>query len=185
MVRKIFFTIFGSHFLTITGVNMPALSVIDGTPRDCPSPACGSEADTSILQPGQAAAMPLGKNSKGAVDAKVMVATFMGGATNITARELHELSTVYRRAAAADTGATSAGVKTPAGTKEQGVAAAAGKGATSGLPTTDDAGVMSMTIHQVISINSSILYGTRLTVTGKPGRCWTIRRHDRPNIWWN
>jgi hypothetical protein len=41
------------------------------------------------------------------------------------------------------------GVKTPTGTKEQGVAAAAGKGATAGLPTTDDNGVISMNIHQV------------------------------------
>lgn len=38
---------------------------------------------------------------------------------------------------------------TPAGTKEQGVAAAAGKGSTAGLPTTDDTGVISMNIHQV------------------------------------
>lgn len=52
---------------------------------------------------------------------------------------------MYRRAAAD----TTAGVKTPAGTVEGGVAAGAGKGATSGLPTTDDAGIMSMNIHQV------------------------------------
>lgn len=58
---------------------MPALSVIDGTPRDCPSPACGSEADTSILNPAKAAAMPLGKNSVGPVDAKAVVNSFMGG----------------------------------------------------------------------------------------------------------
>jgi hypothetical protein len=65
---------------------------------------------------------------------------------NNTARDLHEAMTLYRRAAA---GTTSAGVATPAGTTEQGVAAAAGKGATAGMPTTDDSGVVSMTIHQV------------------------------------
>lgn len=64
---------------------------------------------------------------------------------NTTARDLHEAGTLYRRAAAA----TSVGVTTPAGTKEHGVAATAGKGATVGLPTTDDAGVISMNIHQV------------------------------------
>lgn len=63
---------------------------------------------------------------------------------NTTARDLHEASSLYRRAAA-----TTQGVATPAGTKEQGVAAAAGQGATAGLPTTDDSGVVSLTIHQV------------------------------------
>jgi hypothetical protein len=62
---------------------------------------------------------------------------------NNTARDLHEAGTLYRRAA------TTAGVSTPAGTKEQGVAASAGKGATVGLPTTDDSGLVSMNIHQV------------------------------------
>jgi len=126
-------------------VTMPALSVIDDTPRDCPSPLCGAEADTSILVPGEAATMPLGRNSKGAVVAATMMQTYMGGASNTTARDIHERSTLYRRAAAA----TTAGVATPAGNKEQGVAAAAGKGATAGLPTTDDNGLVSMTIHQV------------------------------------
>lgn len=59
---------------------MPALSVIDGTPRDCPSPFCGAEADTSILVPGEAATMPIGRNSKGAVVAATMINSYMGGA---------------------------------------------------------------------------------------------------------
>jgi hypothetical protein len=46
-------------------------------------------------------------------------------------------------------GATSAGTKTPKGTTEQGVAKAAGTGATSGLPTTADDGTITMTFHQV------------------------------------
>jgi hypothetical protein len=59
---------------------MPALSVIDNTPRDCPSPLRGAEADTSILVPGEAAAMPLRRNSKGAVVAATMMMSYMGGA---------------------------------------------------------------------------------------------------------
>ena len=58
---------------------MPALSVIDNTPRDCPSPFCGAEADTSILVPGEAATMPIGRNSKGAVVAATMIEAYMGG----------------------------------------------------------------------------------------------------------
>lgn len=58
---------------------MPALSVIDNTPRDCPSPFCGAEADTSILNPAEAATMPLGRNSKGAVVAATMIQSYMGG----------------------------------------------------------------------------------------------------------
>ncbi|EKD12544.1 uncharacterized protein L3040_004082 [Drepanopeziza brunnea f. sp. 'multigermtubi'] len=126
-------------------VNMPALSVIDGTPRDSPSPFSGAEADTSILNPAQAAAMPLGKTSKGAVDAKNVMAAFMSGPVNVTARAIHEASSLYRRAAVTNP----KGVATPKGTVEGGVAAAAGVGAMMGLPTTDDNGMISMTIHQV------------------------------------
>ncbi len=43
----------------------------------------------------------------------------------------------------------STGSKTPAGTVETGVKAAAGKGAISGLPTCSDTGVVTMTFHQV------------------------------------
>lgn len=60
---------------------MPALSVIDNTPRDCPTPFCGAEADTSILVPGEAATMPLGRNSKGAVVAATMMKSYMSGAS--------------------------------------------------------------------------------------------------------
>ena len=43
------------------------------------------------------------------------------------------------------------GTKTPKGTVENGVAAAAGSGASSGLPTVGADGVISMTMHQVRS----------------------------------
>lgn len=68
---------------------MPALSVIDNTPRDCPSPFCGAEADTSILNPAEAATMPLGRNSKGAVVAATMMNAFMGGAGKNNNHILH------------------------------------------------------------------------------------------------
>lgn len=46
-------------------------------------------------------------------------------------------------------GANAAGAKTPAGTVETGVKAATGIGAESGLPTTNDAGQIDMTLHQI------------------------------------
>ena len=56
---------------------------------------------------------------------------------------------LFGKKKAGGAGAASAGTKTPAGTKENGVAAAAGSGAASGLPTTADDGTISMTFHQV------------------------------------
>jgi Egh16-like virulence factor len=46
-------------------------------------------------------------------------------------------------------GAAGGGTKTPKGTVEAGVAAAAGAGASSGLPTCSDTGAVKMTFHQV------------------------------------
>jgi hypothetical protein len=46
-------------------------------------------------------------------------------------------------------GATAQGTKTPKGTTEDGVATAAGKGATEGMPTCADDGTIKMTFHQV------------------------------------
>jgi len=125
------------------GVNMPGLSVIDGTPRDCPTPGCGSEADTSIIR--KNAASPLGKTQGGgAVSAAAAISSFMGtGATAGTKRQLFGKPKGKGNAAAA------AGTKTPKGTVEQGVAAAAGTGASSGLPTAADDGTITMTFHQV------------------------------------
>ena len=141
------------------------LSVIDGTPRDCASPACGSEADTSIIRKrelGTAKASALGRTEGGGpVDAATMIAAFMDGAAGNTtaaktAREIHEAALERRalggllggkgKGAAAGAGG---GTKTPKGTVETGVKAATGAGATSGLPTCSDTGVVSMTFHQV------------------------------------
>lgn len=137
------------------GVNLPGLSVQDGTPRDCASPACGAEADTSIIRSkelGSSKATALGRtNGGGPVDAAAMVTTFMDGAGGNTtavkaARALHA-EMVAKRANLPR--ATNGGTKTPKGTTETAVKAATGMAATSGLPTTADDGTVAMTFHQV------------------------------------
>ncbi|KAJ4351199.1 uncharacterized protein N0V89_006538 [Didymosphaeria variabile] len=140
------------------GVNMPGLSVQDGTPRDCATPKCGSEADTSIIRTremgGKASA--LGRtNGGGAVDAGAAIASFMGGAGGATAAGPAAGAAGAAGAGAATAGAATTkrqsgkGTKTPKGTTENSVAAAAGAGAASGLPTTADDGTITMTFHQV------------------------------------
>ncbi|KAF2670326.1 hypothetical protein BT63DRAFT_454514 [Microthyrium microscopicum] len=139
------------------GVTMPGLSVADGTPRDCASPLCGSEADTSIIRAkemgGKASA--LGRTKNGPVDAGKAIATFMGGNAN-NKRQLDQLlgglgggAGAAGKGNAAGAGAASAGQKTAKGTKEQGVSKAAGSGASSGMPTSADDGTITMTFHQV------------------------------------
>lgn len=136
--------------------------MIDGTPRDCSSAGCGAQADTAITRKnelGTSKASALGRTSGGGpVDAAAAVATFMGGNSNIGAREAHmskrvDFSSFFgggaSKAGGAGGGATGAGVKTVKGTSESGVAAAAGSGAESGLPTTADDGTLTMTFHQV------------------------------------
>jgi hypothetical protein len=107
-------------------------TVIDGTPRDCATPACGAEADTSIIRKnelGTSKSSALGRNSQGPIDASKVISSFIGTANQ-------------KRA-------TAPGTKTPKGTKENGIAQSAGAGAQSGLPTTADDGTISMTFHQV------------------------------------
>ncbi|KAM3432612.1 hypothetical protein MY4824_006460 [Beauveria thailandica] len=61
------------------GVMMPGLSIVDGTPRDCSSNGCGSQADTSIIRNRDMQNNPLGKTQgTGPVNAAVNVARFMG-----------------------------------------------------------------------------------------------------------
>jgi hypothetical protein len=128
--------------------------VADGTPRDCATPACGAEADTSIIRDnelGTSKATALGRtNGGGPVDAAKMVSLFMGGNANSTsavaAREIHA-NMMVRRSLGERAG--SGGTKTPAGTVETGVKAAEGAGASSGLPTTADDGTLTMNFHQV------------------------------------
>jgi len=137
------------------GVTLPGLSVADGTPRDCASPRCGSEADTSIIREnelGTSKATALGRtNGGGPVDAAQMMNLFMDGAGANTssvkaARALHEAA-LARRANLPR--AANGGTKTPKGTTETAVKAATGMAAAQGLPTTQDDGTLQMTFHQV------------------------------------
>ncbi|ORY59522.1 Gas2, regulated by Bmp1 MAP kinase cascade [Pseudomassariella vexata] len=138
------------------GVTMPGLSVADGTPRDCASPRCGSEADTSIIRQneiGTNRASALGRTQgDGPVDAAKMMAVFMdaqGGNTTAAAaaRDLHAAN--MARYAKLAVRAGNGGTKTPKGTTETGVKAATGQGAAQGIPTTADDGTITMTFHQV------------------------------------
>lgn len=156
------------------GVTMPGLSgkypphlprslssrppVADGTPRDCATPKCGSEADTSIIRQrelGSGKASALGRTQGGGpVDAAAAIANFMGtGAGAATAgaatQKRQLLGGLLGGKGKGAGGATSAGTKTPQGTSETGVSKAAGAGAASGLPTTADDGTITMTFHQV------------------------------------
>lgn len=64
------------------GVTMPGLTIADGTPRDCSSNGCGSQADTAIIRDREISSGkcgPLGRTQgNGPVDAAVMIANFMG-----------------------------------------------------------------------------------------------------------
>ncbi|APA16153.1 hypothetical protein sscle_16g109230 [Sclerotinia sclerotiorum 1980 UF-70] len=149
--------VFAHGLLTdVQGANkvvMPALSVADGTPRDCATPGCGSEADTSIIRAnelGTNRASALGRTSTGPVDASKMISMFMGGNANSTsaieARKVHAAN-MHRRSLVVR--AANGGAKTPKGTSETGVKAAEGAGAASGMPTCADDGTVKMTFHQV------------------------------------
>ncbi|RKF57460.1 putative egh16h1-like protein [Golovinomyces cichoracearum] len=137
------------------GVQMNGLSVIDETPRDCPSPRCGSEADTAIIREremGSKRASALGRTQGGGpISAEKMVSMFMtgdggNGTSNKAARDLHAANLLRRSLVPRD---ANGGQRTPKGTKEQGVKAAAGTGSDSGMPTCSDDGTVTMTFHQV------------------------------------
>ena len=131
------------------------------------SPGCGSEADTSVIRKNGS---PLGKTSGGGqVDAESAVAKFMGnGATAAKRLRRGLLDNLLNKRAdgllgklgdalgggkggSGDSsgGASASGTKTAKGTVEDGVAKAAGSGATSGLPTVGADGVINMVMHQV------------------------------------
>ncbi|KAI0542216.1 cell surface protein [Xylaria digitata] len=152
------------------GVTMPGLSVADGTPRDCSSNGCGSQADTSIIRNkelGTSKASALGRTQgNGPVDASVMIANFMDGAgapTNKGAAssagvedDLSALKgqTQKKRGIIGDLLGGITGGGDNKGTKseeavEKSVAASAGGGATSGLPTCSDDGSITMTFRQI------------------------------------
>jgi hypothetical protein len=131
-------------------------SVIDGTPRDCATPNCGAEADTSIIRTkemGTGKASALGRtNGGGPVDAASAISTFVGNGNSTSKANKRQLLAALGKGkgkkAAGGGGATGAGQKTAKGTTENGVANSAGAGA-SGLPTCADDGSITMTFHQV------------------------------------
>jgi len=137
------------------GVDMPGLSVADDTPRDCASPLCGSEADTTIFRKrelGTSKATGLGRTQGGGpVDASKMISMFMGdnggnSTSSKQARDIHAANLLRRSLGIR---AANGGKKTPKGTVETGVKAAMGVGASSGMPTCADDGTVTMTFHQV------------------------------------
>lgn len=97
-------------------------------------------------------ASALGRTSNGPVDAASAIATFMGtgsGAAAKGATAKRQLLAGLLGGGKGKGGNAGDGSKTAKGTTEQGVAKAAGTGATSGLPTTADDGTITMTFHQV------------------------------------
>ncbi|KAI0129130.1 hypothetical protein BJ170DRAFT_361044 [Xylariales sp. AK1849] len=158
------------------GVEMPGLSVADGTPRDCSSNGCGSQADTSIIRDKEVSSGktgPLGRTQgNGNVDAATMINSFMGGAgaptnngtgvgveDNIPAsagnkgrsakfnrRQL--LGKLLGGAGGAGGAANAKGVKSTSPAETM-VAATAGTGASSGLPTAADDGTVELNFRQI------------------------------------
>lgn len=158
------------------GVEMPGLSVADGTPRDCSSNGCGSQADTSIIRDKDISAggSPLGKTQgNGPVDAATMIANFMGttGAAaaptnngtgtgveddipaNVGGKNRVRSAKFRSRQLLAGLlggggGSDAKGVKstTPMETM---VASTAGAGASSGLPTAADDGTVELQFRQI------------------------------------
>ncbi|EAS33666.2 cell surface protein Mas1 [Coccidioides immitis RS] len=89
------------------GVNMPGLTVVDGTPRGCASAACGAQKDTAIIRPGEmgSRASALGRTSYGAVDPRNVMNAFMGSNSKRRhAREFLNARQLLNEAASAITG---------------------------------------------------------------------------------
>jgi hypothetical protein len=96
---------------------------------------------------GTGKASALGRNKSGPVDAAAAISTFMGGAP--AKRQLSALLGGLTGKAGGGQGTATNGQSTAKGAKETGVAAAAGTGASSGLPTTSDDGTITMNFRQV------------------------------------
>jgi len=151
------------------GVNMRGLSTIVETPRDCASPNCGAEADTSIIRKkelGTGKASALGRTEGGGpVDAATVVSSFLGKAA-ANKRAFKGFGAAKKGKGRGKAAALGAGAGAGAGAAAAAGGAAgdavgtksakgdvqlddAGVGASSGLPTCSDDGVVSMTYHQV------------------------------------
>ncbi|GKU05126.1 cell surface protein [Fusarium langsethiae] len=182
-----FITAVSAHGVVVSveganGVSMPGLSIADGTPRDCSSNRCGSQADTAIIRDrelGTSEASALGRTQgNGPVDASVMIANFLGtsngnnvptnNGTESAAGVEDDLSGLnrgrnnnkkHRRQLGNLLGGLfGGGGRGGNGEKadkpeEASVAATAGEGATSGLPTCSENGEITMTYRQASFIN--------------------------------
>ncbi|GKU05125.1 unnamed protein product [Fusarium langsethiae] len=178
-----FITAVSAHGVVVSveganGVSMPGLSIADGTPRDCSSNRCGSQADTAIIRDrelGTSEASALGRTQgNGPVDASVMIANFLGtsngnnvptnNGTESAAGVEDDLSGLnrgrnnnkkHRRQLGNLLGGLfGGGGRGGNGEKadkpeEASVAATAGEGATSGLPTCSENGEITMTYRQI------------------------------------
>lgn len=163
------------------GVEMPGLSVADGTPRDCSSNGCGSQADTSIIRDRdiQAGGSPLGKTQGGGdVKAADMINVFMGMTDPTTLKtnsaasgvgQEDDLSAAPKAGAANKArqllsgllgglggGAAGGGGAAAKGTKntlppETMVKTTAGAGSSGGMPTANADGTVDLTFRQVSS----------------------------------
>ncbi|KAH6895698.1 hypothetical protein B0T10DRAFT_224058 [Thelonectria olida] len=164
------------------GVSMPGLSIADGTPRDCSSNRCGSQADTSIIRDREIASGevgPLGRTEgNGPVDPAVLISSFMGGNSNVPVnngtgtgqeddipnnlgqkrrrsyRRAQQQKAEHRRQIGKFLGGLLGGGGDNQGEKteepeEVSVAAAAGDGTASGLPTASDDGVVTLKYRQI------------------------------------
>ncbi|KAK0751449.1 hypothetical protein B0T18DRAFT_318859 [Schizothecium vesticola] len=133
------------------GVDMPGLSVADGTPRDCSSNRCGSQADTAIIRDREIRAGtvgPLGRTQgNGPIDAATMVANFMGSGAAPSNNGANSSVGVEDNIPASGAGNNNNNNNNRPAT-EVNVAATRGEGAASGLPTCGDDGSIEMVFHQ-------------------------------------
>lgn len=162
------------------GVEMPGLSIADGTPRDCSSNGCGSQADTAIIRDREISngeCGPLGRTQgNGPVEAAAMINNFMGSGTaptnngtgvgvedNIPSNAqrgnndkrtnkrppwIPRQFSLGRLLGGGGAGGANAGTKGNL-PDEANVAATAGAGASSGLPTCADDGTIEMEFRQI------------------------------------
>ncbi|KAL8364793.1 hypothetical protein RB595_003866 [Gaeumannomyces hyphopodioides] len=158
------------------GVTMPGLSIADGTPRDCSSNGCGSQADTAIIRDREISSGqcgPLGRTQgNGPIKAETMIANFMGAGTaptnngkgvgvedDIPANAQATGGKTRNRNKARQLGnllggLLGGGARGAGGTKavtgpESSVASSAGEGSSNGLPTASDSGKVTMTFRQI------------------------------------
>jgi hypothetical protein len=155
-------------------------TVIDGTPRDCSSNRCGSQADTAIIrdreiQTGQTG--PLGRTQGGGpIDAATMVGNFMGtGGANRAAKRTSWVTRQLSNLLGGLTGGGQGQGQKSSGPDEAGVAASAGTGQSSGLPTCADDGTITMTFRQVrvFNICACQKFANKVYID-QPRRRWTI-----------